>query len=167
MPTSNYLARVRNRYLNYLPTRLAEIPEAEREPFFQQLAQDISNQVLSMVEAMDQRDLREEPELQLDMMARIGRHNMNVMCAEERILAEMLPTPSIQEEEDYDEEDEEERKPREMTDDDIMMTHNLYFLMMDEDDLDEIEKDRRLPELTQLEELRAEYAAKGYKTSLG
>lgn len=87
-PQSRYVEIVKERYENWLPERLAEIPEDERGSFYSTLAQEIDERVQSL-----ELDLRGPGPVGEGFMERVGRFNMAHVQAEEMALAEVLPEP--------------------------------------------------------------------------
>jgi hypothetical protein len=89
---NRYAAEARRHYELYLPNRLAEIPEEERDSFFSTLGEQIADLVESYEAALRGPDPEGE-----DFMARLGRFQMARLQAEERARAEVLPTPDPEE----------------------------------------------------------------------
>ncbi|HTW08363.1 MAG TPA: hypothetical protein VME46_12680, partial [Acidimicrobiales bacterium] len=112
----DFVATVRERYERWLPERLAEIPEGERDSFYSTLAEQIAERVESL-----ELDLRGEGPEGESFMARVGRLNMARLQAKEIALAELLPEPS------YEEGDEALFPPDyfKVTDQDIAAQHDL------------------------------------------
>ena len=84
----DFTAQVRERYERWLPERLAEIPESERDSFYSTLAEEIAERVQSLELALRGPDPEDEP-----FMKRVGRFNMARLQAIEMALAELLPAP--------------------------------------------------------------------------
>ena len=112
---SRYAALARRHWERWLPERLAEIPEGERDSFFSTLGEEISQKVESLELELRGPDLPGE-----SFMERVGRFNMARLQAEERALSELLPVP---------EEEPEVPETPVMTDAEICWAHGL-----DEDD---------------------------------
>jgi len=111
---NRYAAEARRHYEEYLPDRLAEIPEEERDSFFSTLGEQIADLVESYELALRGPDPEGE-----DFMARLGRFQMARLQAEERARAEVLPTP------DEDDPDWERPAVPVMTDLEICWLHGL------------------------------------------
>jgi len=88
----DFTAQVRERYERWLPERLAEIPESERDSFYSTLAEEIAERVQRLELALRGLDPEDEP-----FMKRVGRFNMARLQAIEMALAELLPAPEPQE----------------------------------------------------------------------
>ena len=88
----DFTAQVRERYERWLPERLAEIPESERDSFYSTLAEEIAERVQSLELALRGPDPEDEP-----FMKRLGRFNMARLQAIEMALAELLPAPEPEE----------------------------------------------------------------------
>jgi hypothetical protein len=108
----DFTAQVRERYERWLPERLAEIPESERDSFYSTLAEEIAERVQNLELALRGPDPEDEP-----FMRRFGRFNMARLQAIEMALAELLPAPEP-------EEDPEDLLP--ITDLGIEALHGLY-----------------------------------------
>jgi hypothetical protein len=138
-----YVRRIKTHYEQFVPERLAEIPEDLRDSFFSDLAREISDLVESYELALRGPDRPDEP-----FMERIGRFNMAKLQAEERAFAEMLPTPV------YDDEEDEDRPLTPMMDDlEIILLHKI--------DLESDWPETQTAEQARLEQLREEYRAQG------
>ena len=87
----DFTAQVRERYERWLPERLAEIPESERDSFYSTLAEEIAERVQSLELALRGQDPEDEP-----FMKRLGRFNMARLQAIEMALAELLPAPDYE-----------------------------------------------------------------------
>ena len=109
----DFTAQVRERYERWLPERLAEIPESERDSFYSTLAEEIAERVQSLELALRGPDPEDEP-----FMKRLGRFNMARLQAIEMALAELLPAP------DYEAEFRR-RKCFKVTDEGIAAVHGL------------------------------------------
>ena len=88
----DFTAQVRERYERWLPERLAEIPESERDSFYSTLAEEIAERVQNLELALRGPDPKDEP-----FMKRLGRFNMARLQAIEMALAELLPAPEPKE----------------------------------------------------------------------
>ena len=84
----DFTAQVRERYERWLPERLAEVPESERDSFYSTLAEEIAERVQSLELALRGQDPEDEP-----FMKRVGRFNMARLQAIEMAQAELLPAP--------------------------------------------------------------------------
>jgi hypothetical protein len=87
----DFVATVRERYERWLPERLPEIPESERDSFYSTLAEEIAERVQSL--ELSLRGTAPEGE---SFMARLGRFNMARLQAKEMALAELLPQPDYE-----------------------------------------------------------------------
>jgi hypothetical protein len=110
----DFVATVRERYEHWLPERLAELPEGERDSFFSTLAEEIAERVESLELSLRGPDPEGE-----SFMARLGRFNMARLQAKEIALAELLPAP------DYEAEFRAEDELFKVTDNEIMAQHGL------------------------------------------
>lgn len=72
-------------YQTYLPSRLAAIPEAEREAFFTARGEAIEQEIQTQAEGMAGPDPEGE-----DFLEKLARLNVARKRAEEMVLAEML-----------------------------------------------------------------------------
>ena len=88
----DFTAQVKERYERWLPERLAEIPESERDSFYSTLAEEIAERVQSL-----ELDLRGPGPEDEPFMERLGRFNMARLQAIEMALAELLPAPEPKE----------------------------------------------------------------------
>ena len=57
----DFTAQVRERYERWLPERLAEVPESERDSFYSTLAEEIAERVQSLELALRGTDPEDEP----------------------------------------------------------------------------------------------------------
>jgi hypothetical protein len=110
----DFTAQVRERYERWLPERLAEVPESERDSFYSTLAEEIAERVQSLELALRGPDPEDEP-----FMERLGRFNMARLQAIEMALAELLPAP------DYEAEFRAEEVFFKVTDEEIAAEHGL------------------------------------------
>ena len=110
----DFTAQVRERYERWLPERLAEIPESERDSFYSTLAEEIAERVQSLELALRGPGPEDEP-----FMKRLGRFNMARLQAIEVALAELLPVP------DYEAEFRAEEVFFKVTDEEIAARHDL------------------------------------------
>ena len=108
------VATVRERYERWLPERLAEIPESERDSFYSTLADQITERVQSLELSLRGRGPEDET-----FMARVGRFNTARLQAKEIALTELLPVP------DYEKEFQAEDRLLMVTDLDIVAEHDL------------------------------------------
>ena len=108
----DFVATVKERYERWLPERLDEIPEDQRDSFYSSLAEEIAQRVQSLELALRGPGPEDEP-----FMKRLGRFNMARLQAIEMALAELLPTPEPKE-------DPEDLLP--ITDLGIEALHGLY-----------------------------------------
>jgi len=108
------VATIRERYERWLPERLAEIPEGERDSFYSTLADQIFERVQSL-----ELSLRGQGSEGETFMARVGRFNTARLQAKEIALAELLPAP------DYAEQFRSEEVFLKVTDQDIAAQHDL------------------------------------------
>jgi hypothetical protein len=117
----DFTAQVRERYERWLPERLAEIPESERDSFYSTLAEEIAERVQSLELDLRGPDPEDEP-----FMERVGRFNMARLQAIEMALAELLPAPEP--ETPYEGVDEDSPFPKDyfmVTDAEIAAAHDL------------------------------------------
>jgi hypothetical protein len=84
----DFVPTVRERYERWLPERLAEIPEGERDSFFSTLAEQIAERVQSL-----ELSLRGPGPEDESFLARVGRFNTARLQAKEMALGELLPAP--------------------------------------------------------------------------
>jgi hypothetical protein len=110
----DFTAQVRERYERWLPERLAEIPESERDSFYSTLAEEIAERVQSLELTLRGEGPEDEP-----FMKRVGRFNMARLQAIEMALAELLPVP------DYEAEFRAEEVFFKVTDEEIAARHDL------------------------------------------
>jgi len=145
---NRYAAEARRHYEEYLPDRLAEIPEEERDSFFSTLGEQIADLVESYELALRGPDPEGE-----DFMARLGRFQMARLQAEERARAEVLPTP------DADDPDWERPAVPVMTDLEICWLHGL-------DPNDEENPEQAMVDRGLLQEYRDYYRSIGRRPGL-
>ena len=84
------------------PERFRQIPESDREAFFNELGERAEIEIQQLQDAIAGPDLAGESYLQ-----KVGRLNMARLQAEERVLTELvlIPAPEIPEEEDFGDND--------------------------------------------------------------
>lgn len=85
---TRYAMMIRRHYEEWLPERLAEIPQSQQDSYFSTLGEEMGALVGTLELSLRGPDPAEE-----DFMTRLGRFNMARLQAEEVARAQFLPAP--------------------------------------------------------------------------